>query len=366
MTEKRNKLTVRGLTKCYGSAMALDGVNLELADGEFLTMLGPSGSGKSTLLWAVAGLNEVDGGQIWIDNQEATSAPASQRDIGMVFQNYALFPHMTVAQNISFPLEMRQVSAEKRAEAVTRSLEMIKLEHVADRYCNQLSGGQQQRIALARAFVANPSIILMDEPLGALDKKLRDHLQLEIKRLHETLKMTVLYVTHDQEEAMVMSDRICLMNAGRIEQIGTPEELYFRPRSIFAADFLGESNLISGEITGQEDDRIVVNLPGLGKVKVAGSMPGKNTGKIVHFTRPETIEVLADADIRDNMFYSKVDDVIVCGAITKLFVQFGDDACLKVSTLTSRTPQIRKGDIVSVGWNDDVGQVLAQDQREAA
>lgn len=366
MTERKLKLAVRGLTKLYGAAVALNHVDLELNDGEFLTMLGPSGSGKSTLLWAVAGLNDPDEGRIWIDGQEATSSPASSRDIGMVFQNYALFPHMTVAQNISFPLEMRKIPPAERAVAIQRALEMVKLDHVGDRYCNQLSGGQQQRIALARAFVARPSIVLMDEPLGALDKKLRDHLQLEIKRLHEQLGITVLYVTHDQEEAMVMSDRICLMNGGKIEQIGTPEELYFRPRSVFAADFLGESNLISGRIRDQVGEFLLIELPGIGTVKArSGSLDGRGAD-VVHFTRPETVEIISGDIQRDNVFRGVIDEVVVSGAITKLFIRFGSSKSLQLSTLTSRTPRIAKGETLTIGWNADVGRVLAGSVEEAA
>ncbi|MGF9566862.1 ABC transporter ATP-binding protein [Neorhizobium sp. BT27B] len=366
MTQPEMKLAIRGLTKHYGSAMALDHVDLDLADGEFLTMLGPSGSGKSTLLWSVAGLNDSDAGKIWIDGREATSMPASARDIGMVFQNYALFPHMTVAENLSFPLEMRKVPALERALAIQRALEMVKLDHVGDRFCNQLSGGQQQRIALARAFVAGPSIVLMDEPLGALDKKLRDHLQLEIKRLHEQLNMTVLYVTHDQEEAMVMSDRICLMNQGRIEQIGTPEELYFRPKSLFAADFLGESNLIAGKVKSENGKWMTIDLPGIGVVKTLPSALLRSGPDIVHFTRPESIEILTDEQRKDNAFRGLVDEVVVSGAITKLFVRFGEAAKLQLSMLTSRSPRVRKGDAVRVGWDVDVGRLLAGRALEAA
>lgn len=366
MTTRKNKLAIHGLTKHYGAAIALNHVDLELAEGEFLTMLGPSGSGKSTLLWAVAGLNEPDGGEIWIDGNEATHAPACARDIGMVFQNYALFPHMTVAQNISFPLEMRKIPQGERTEAIERALEMVRLGHVGDRYCNQLSGGQQQRIALARAFVARPSIVLMDEPLGALDKKLRDHLQLEIKRLHEKLGMTVLYVTHDQEEAMVMSDRICLMNGGSIEQIGTPNDLYFRPRTVFAADFLGESNLVAGRIRGEDGEILLIELPGIGTIKTRSSSLIGRGADVVHFTRPESIEILGDGMTRDNMFRGLVDEVVVSGAITKLFMRFGPSSVLQLSTLTSRSPRIAKGDALTIGWNSDVGRVLNDDHREAA
>ncbi|SVD61536.1 uncharacterized protein METZ01_LOCUS414390, partial [marine metagenome] len=205
--DSSTKLKIRNIRKTYGEVVALERVHLDLQEGEFLTLLGPSGSGKTTMLMAIAGLNDPDEGEIWIDGKLATYLPPFRRDIGMVFQNYALFPHMSIFENIAFPLRMRKFNEAFIHKEVTRVLEMIQLPEVAGRMPSQLSGGQQQRIALARAFVYEPSIILMDEPLGALDKKLRDQMQLEIKHLHEKLKITLLYVTHDQEEAMVMSDR---------------------------------------------------------------------------------------------------------------------------------------------------------------
>ncbi len=262
MANTDSKLKIRDLRKTYGSVVALAGANVDLHEGEFLTLLGPSGSGKTTMLMIIAGLTQPDSGDVWIDGQLATYAPSFKRDIGMVFQNYALFPHLSVYENIAFPLRMRKVSDDVIAKEVSRVLEIIRLPDVGDRLPRQLSGGQQQRIALARCIVYRPSIILMDEPLGALDKKLRDQLQLEIKHLHTELGITVLYVTHDQEEALVMSDRICLMNEGQINQLGTPDELYFYPESVFAADFLGESNLLDVRVVGVDDG--VVHLKGPG------------------------------------------------------------------------------------------------------
>ena len=243
-----SSLKITGLSKRYGDVVALAPTDLEVAQGEFLTLLGPSGSGKTTLLSLIAGLATPDGGQLLIDGKDATYGAPYERDIGMVFQNYALFPHMTVAENIAFPLKMRKVDAASARKRAAEALELVRLPHVAQRFPRELSGGQQQRIALARCLVYRPAIVLMDEPLGALDKKLRDQMQLEIKRIHRELKTTIVYVTHDQEEAMTMSDRICLMNHGKIEQLGTPSELYFRPRTLFVADFLGESNLLEGTV----------------------------------------------------------------------------------------------------------------------
>jgi len=234
------------LSKRYGKTLALAPTDLQVRNGEFLTLLGPSGSGKTTLLQMIAGLTEPSEGRLFIDGADATRRPAGKRGIGLVFQSYALFPHLTVAQNVAYPLRMRRMSSAQAAGDVDAALRMVRMEAFAGRYPRELSGGQQQRVALARCFVYKPSVILLDEPLGALDKKLREHMQLEIRHLHQDLGATFIYVTHDQEEALAMSDRICLMNQARVEQIGTPRELYDRPASRFAADFLGHSNILDG------------------------------------------------------------------------------------------------------------------------
>ncbi len=361
------KLQTKSLRKTYGSVVALDAADIDLKEGEFLTLLGPSGSGKSTLLWAVAGLNDPDNGQIWIDGREATYLPPHQRGIGMVFQNYALFPHMTIAQNISFPLEMRGQNRADREKATKRVLDMVKLNHVANRFPKELSGGQQQRIALARAFVYEPSIILMDEPLGALDKKLRDHLQLEIKHLHEQLGVTIMYVTHDQEEAMVMSDRICLMNQAQIEQIGTPEDLYFRPTSVFAADFLGESNLIDGILKGTEGATSMVELAGAGIIQATPNAGLVIGNKVTLMTRPEAVDVLSDNEHRTNEVSGNIREVIVGGGATKLYVDLKGGAKMQVTQLTQIASQrLSAGTEVRLGWEPEAVVVLEHDELDSA
>jgi len=244
------KLVIEGLCKRYGATTALEPSSLSVAEGEFLTLLGPSGSGKTTLLQLICGLVEASEGKVVIDGRDQSAMPVHQRDIGLVFQHYALFPHLTVAENIAFPLKMRGRPSAEVAGRVSAALDMVHLGHLAGRFPRELSGGQQQRVALARCFVYQPSIILMDEPLGALDKKLREHMQIEIKRLHRESGATIVYVTHDQEEALAMSDRICLMNHAKIEQLGTPREIYERPRTAFAADFIGISNIFRGRWEG--------------------------------------------------------------------------------------------------------------------
>ena len=257
-----HKLTISELRKTYGPVTAVARVSLDVGEGEFVTLLGPSGSGKTTLLMMVAGLTWPDSGEVSIDGRLCTYLPSHKRDIGMVFQNYALFPHLTVHENIAFPLRMRRMSDQDISRRVRQALETVRLPDVGERETSALSGGQQQRIALARCIVYQPSIILMDEPLGALDKKLREEMQLEIKHLHEQLGITVLYVTHDQEEAMVMSDKICLFNEGSIEQVGSPEEMYFAPRSKFAASFLGESNILNASVKATARQSRHPGLPG--------------------------------------------------------------------------------------------------------
>jgi len=235
---------IQGLTKKYGSMYALDSVDLEVSSGEFLTLLGPSGSGKTTLLMAIAGFNRPDAGSIRFGDDEVILTPPHRRNVGMVFQSYALFPHMTVAENIAFPLKLRGVGSQESAQRVAAALATVQLDDLGDRDVDQLSGGQRQRVALARAFVFGPRILLMDEPLSALDKKLREQMQIELKHLHEQLGVTTVYVTHDQREALTMSDRIAVINHGRLAQIGTPQTIYNQPANAFVADFIGESAML--------------------------------------------------------------------------------------------------------------------------
>jgi putative spermidine/putrescine transport system ATP-binding protein len=244
-------LELRDVSKSYAHVQAVDKVSLMVAPGEFVTLLGPSGSGKTTTLSMIAGLTRPSSGTILLDGQPLDPLPPYRRNVGVVFQNYALFPHMAVARNVAFPLEMRRVPGREIRRRVARVLEQVGLSEHGGRYPHQLSGGQQQRVALARAMVFEPRILLMDEPLGALDRKLREQMQIEIMRLHRELQVSIVYVTHDQDEALMMSDRIAVFNHGRIEQVGAPDLLYEQPATVFVAGFLGESNL---PCTGCGDD----------------------------------------------------------------------------------------------------------------
>jgi len=256
-----------GVSKVYpGSAEpAVDRLDLAIARGEFLSLLGPSGSGKTTTLMMLAGFESVSAGTIRLEGQPIETLPAHRRNLGVVFQSYSLFPHMTVAGNVAFPLQMRKVPAAEAAQKVRAALQRVRLEAFADRRPAQLSGGQQQRVALARALVFEPSVVLMDEPLAALDKKLREEMQLEIRRLHRELGVTMVYVTHDQGEAMSLSDRVAVFHRGRIEQLGAPAELYDRPSGAFVAGFVGDNNAASGRVAGREADGRLVHLSVLGR-----------------------------------------------------------------------------------------------------
>ncbi len=241
------ELSLKDVRKSYDGQRGVESVDLDVKAGEFLTMLGPSGSGKTTTLNLIAGFLDVDEGSITLDGRELSGVPPHKRELGVVFQNYALFPHMTAADNVAYPLKVRGIKGAEQRRLVAEALAMVQLEDYADRRPAALSGGQQQRVALARAFVFKPRLLLMDEPLGALDKKLREALQVEISRICRELGATVIYVTHDQEEALAMSDRIAIYNQGRIEQIGTAEDLYRRPTSLFVADFVGESTVLPAD-----------------------------------------------------------------------------------------------------------------------
>jgi putative spermidine/putrescine transport system ATP-binding protein len=329
------KLRISGLTKRYGDFVALAPTDLDVAEGEFLTLLGPSGSGKTTLLSLIAGLAVPDGGRMIIGDKDVTWGPPYERDVGMVFQNYALFPHMTVEENIAFPLKMRKVGAAAARRRVAEALEMVRLPQVARRFPKELSGGQQQRIALARCLVYRPSIILMDEPLGALDKNLRDQMQLEIKRIHRETGTTVVYVTHDQEEAMTMSDRICLMNGGRIEQLGAPSDLYFRPKTLFVADFVGESNLLRGSVSAANGSKVEVTLgDGATRVTATAHAPMSRGDKVRVMVRPQNIEPAANGS---NTLRGRVVDSMITGSLTKLYVEspFSGEEPLVLSYPTS-------------------------------
>lgn len=274
-----------------GEILVVKDLNLRIGKGEFLTMLGPSGSGKTTCLMMLAGFETATHGDILLDGKSINNIPPHKRGIGMVFQNYALFPHMTVGENLSFPLEVRKIGKSEREDMVRAALDMVQMGDFANRRPSQLSGGQQQRIALARALVFKPELVLMDEPLGALDKQLREHMQYEIKHLHESLGITVVYVTHDQSEALTMSDRVAVFDDGRIQQLAAPDDLYERPENAFVAQFIGENNTLRGVITVVEGDLVSVDVEGGLKVQALAVNCGGVGEQTTLSLRPERVSL---------------------------------------------------------------------------
>ncbi|MCL4068010.1 ABC transporter ATP-binding protein [Pseudomonas sp. GX19020] len=354
----QSMIRVRGLSRRYGNFTALDALDLDVKRGEFVTLLGPSGSGKSTLLNLISGMAEASEGAIEIDGRDATHLPTNQRGLGMVFQNYALMPHMTVFENIAFPLQVRKVPRPEIETRVREVLRLIQLEHVADRKPKQLSGGQQQRISLARCIVYRPSIILMDEPLGALDKKLREDMQLEIKRLHAELGVTMIYVTHDQEEALAMSDRIVLMRKGRVEQQGAPEEMYFRPETLFTADFLGSSNLFQGEL----DQTAGTLVTPQGRLPLPPTREGAPaSGEAVLMLRPESLQLVAPSEATGGLT-GTVEDSIVLGSFVRHFINLaGGKRAIVQEPSGPAHPRPQRGTQVGLSWKPEAARLLPTD-----
>ncbi|MEM1265710.1 MAG: ABC transporter ATP-binding protein [Pseudomonadota bacterium] len=310
-------ITVRNVTKTYGAVHALDNVSIDVRSGEFLTLLGPSGSGKTTLLMVMAGFTRPDAGSLKFGETEMIRTPPHLRDVGMVFQNYALFPHMTVAGNVGYPLKLRKVAKAEIAERVEQALEKVQLGGYGERRINQLSGGQRQRVALARSIVFEPRILLMDEPLSALDKKLRDRMQIELRHLHEELGMTTVYVTHDQREALTMSDRIAVVNHGRIMQLATPQDLYDAPANTFVADFIGESTFL--DVTRQGDELIAAGT------RLITDRPAPDGSALNLMMRPERVALVeGEAAPSVTTFRATVSDLVYQGESFLLYARLED------------------------------------------
>jgi putative spermidine/putrescine transport system ATP-binding protein len=311
-------ITLRGLSKAYGSVRALDDVDLEVRSGEFLTLLGPSGSGKTTLLMVLAGFIRPDQGQLLFGDRDVTRLAPHKRDIGMVFQNYALFPHMDVQTNIAYPLRLRGVSRDEQARRVQAALQTVRLAGFGARRIDELSGGQRQRVALARAIVFEPRIVLMDEPLSALDKQLREHMQIELRELHHQLGTTTIYVTHDQREALTMSDRVAVVDGGRIVQLDTPRVLYEEPANRFVADFIGESSLLAAQREG-DAWRCAGQL-----LRPGGTAPAGPRALLM--LRPERVRLLSDGEAAEglNILHAQVGAVIYQGDSVLLQARLSD------------------------------------------
>jgi putative spermidine/putrescine transport system ATP-binding protein len=331
-----------------GRTLAVHDLTLDVAQGEFLTLLGPSGSGKTTTLNMLAGFERPTRGEILLGNKPVDRLPPYERNIGMVFQNYALFPHMTVGENVAFPLSVRRAPRAAIADRVRRALAMVRLEGFADRRPAQLSGGQQQRIALARALVFEPSLVLMDEPLGALDKKLREQMQVEIKLLHERIGLTVIYVTHDQSEALTMSDRIAVFQDGRVVQQGTPDLLYREPCDAFVAGFIGENNMLSGIVEAIASDGVRVAIGGALSILATPVGRLEQGAPVLVAVRPEAIRLASDPNDADNACEAEVTSRIYLGDHQRLLTEIGDG-----HTITVKVPAgtgVAAGDSISLSW----------------
>ena len=298
-------ISIKSITKTYGDFHALNDVNLEVNSGEFLTLLGPSGSGKTTLLMVLAGFTRPDYGSVKFGEEEVILKPPHLREIGMVFQNYALFPHMNVEDNIGYPQKLRGVSKSETKLDVDEALSIVKLDGLGKRRVGELSGGQKQRVALARAIVFKPKILLMDEPLSALDKKLREEMQIELRQLHDSLNITTVYVTHDQKEALTMSDRIAVINDGQLMQLDTPNEIYKRPNNAFIADFIGESSLLSVKVQG--------GAAYLGASKICANQTPDRDGDYLLMVRPEKLFLAERTEKDTNFFDGLVEESIFQG-----------------------------------------------------
>jgi len=344
-----------GVTKRYGESTVLHELDLNVRRGEFLTLLGPSGSGKTTILNIISGAITPSTGRVFLDGVDVTEVPSRERGLGMVFQNYALMPHMTVFENVAFPLKVRKWGKDRIHEQVMATLDKVGLARFAQRKPKELSGGQQQRVSIARCLAYSPSIILMDEPLGALDKKLRDQLQGEIKSLHRDIGTTLIYVTHDQEEALNLSDTICLMNLGRVEHLGTPGQLYFEPANRFTADFVGESNIIAGTLA--EPTLLKTNAGNLLRIQGQHWEPGAQVEVLI---RPENIRVLAVGENphEENMVDGEVTQLSFVGGRTRVEVAAGGERLLASRISARDDTAIRPGQKVRLAWSQANSVVL--------
>jgi putative spermidine/putrescine transport system ATP-binding protein len=321
-------LLVRGMTKSFGSGPVLDGVDLAVATGEFVSLLGPSGCGKTTLLRIIAGLTAADSGSVTLDGAEIARLPPHKRDVGVVFQSYALFPHLTVAENIAFGLRAKGAGAAETRETVSRFLDLIHMTSMADRSVKALSGGQQQRVAVARALATKPKLLLLDEPFSALDRKLRETMQIELRRLLRELGITAIFVTHDQDEALIMSDRIAVMNRGQIEQFDTPGTIYARPATAFALEFVGLSTRIAGVVSAYDPQGFVTVKTPLGVLRGRGRF--EVGSKVLLGVRPERISFGSDGGA--NLISPTLSDIVFQGARVQAHFNSPDERPVMIET----------------------------------
>jgi len=347
------------IDKSYdGKILVVKGLNLDIAEGEFVTMLGPSGSGKTTCLMMLAGFETPTHGEIYLDSNPISNIPPHKRGIGMVFQNYALFPHMTVYENLAFPLRVRKIPKDEADKKIDKALSMVSLQGFESRMPMQLSGGQQQRVAVARALVFDPQVVLMDEPLGALDKNLREQMQYEIKHIHESIGVTVVYVTHDQSEALTMSNRIAVFNDGKVQQLSRPDQLYEEPVNSFVAEFIGENNTFAGEVTEISKEKCKVKLNSGAEI-FANPITVKSKGeKTTVSLRPERALINPSSKMENN-HKGKIEEVIYHGDHTRVRIDLlGNNQFILKIPNSSSNMDIKLGNIINVGWNSKDSRAL--------
>ncbi len=349
----------QNVSKSYGVHAVVKDLNLDIRRGEFLSLLGPSGSGKTTTLMMLAGLQSPTSGHILLDNVPIEGIPPHRRNIGVVFQNYALFPHMTVAENLAYPLKARRMAKADIGKRVKRGLEMVQLQALGERRPTELSGGQQQRVALARALVFDPSVVLLDEPLGALDRQLRESMQLELKQLHRETGVTMVYVTHDQGEAMTMSDRVAVFNDGMLLQCASPKDLYDHPESAFVAEFVGENNRLSGQVAARDAVSCTITTD-TGLTIRASAKPELKAGvKVLVYLRPERVLVGPAAANCENRYSTKVADAIFLGDHTRLrFELAGNPNFTAKQNFFGDAGPPRPAEEIEVGWSSQAPQVV--------
>lgn len=356
-----HRVTIRKVTKKYGDQIAVNGIDFSIKEGEFFTILGPSGCGKTTLLRMIAGFNSIESGEIYFDDQVINDIPAYKRNIGMVFQNYAIFPHMTIQNNVAYGLKARRLSKKMIAERVEEMLEMMHIGQYKDRDPSQLSGGQQQRVALARALVIHPVILLMDEPLSNLDAKLRVQMRIAIKKIQKDMNITTIYVTHDQEEALAMSDRVAVMNAGIVEQIGTPQEIYSKPATSFVAGFIGTSNFMKAEMLPLGDGTCTLVIEGMASLNVP--VVKERRGPVDAAIRPEDLYM---TERMEGELRGVITMVTFLGDYISYEVMLNSGTVVEVNEYAKDTEQLRRvDDKVSLVFNPARLHLFDCDTKEA-
>jgi len=358
-------LEIQGVTRRFGTFTAVDNVTLGIEAGEFFPLLGPSGCGKTTLLRMIAGFDLPDEGRILLEGRDLASAPPEARPVRTVFQSYALFPHMTVEGNVAFPLQMAKTPSSEIPAKIAAALEDVRLQGFGKRYPHELSGGQKQRVAIARALVTHPTMLLLDEPLAALDAKLREEMQVELINMQKDVGITFVYVTHDQTEALALSHRIAVMNKGRVEQVDEPSKIYGFPKSVFVADFIGHCNLFSGHVAGNTNGVVTVDARGLGPVRVLAQSKLASGGAGTIALRPEMIRIQAHApsDTPDNHYRGTVAELLYMGDVTVYRVATAGGTrveALLANSQTGRAKFFEVGDLVEMSWPVDAGHFIEE------